>query len=252
MSATPVIPTPSLTPVDPHVIEYPASDGQPVAETPIHLRALILLLQVLEDWFATRPDVFVGADMFWYWEEGNPAARRAPDLMVVKGVGRAQRRSFFTWRENGAVPCFILELASENTWREDLYEKRRLYAELGVTEYFLFDPEAAYLRPVLQGYRRVPGGGYQQLDADGRDRLCSEELGVLLKAEGQLVRLMDGKSGEPLLFREEKIELERRRAEEERGRALAENHRAEELAAEVARLKALLDQKNAPPGQTQS
>ena len=67
--------------------------------------------------------------------------------MVIKGVGRAQRRSFFSWREGGAIPCLIVEIASASKWREDLYVKRRVYEQLGVREYFLFDPEALYLRP---------------------------------------------------------------------------------------------------------
>ena len=68
---------------------------------------------------------FVAADMFWYWEEGHPESCVAPDVMVVKGVGRSDRRSFFTWREGGAIPCVVFEMASENTWREDLGKKRR-------------------------------------------------------------------------------------------------------------------------------
>ena len=119
---------------------YPSSDGEPMAETPIHIRALILLLQAMEDFLGARTDIYIAADMFWYWVEDNPQASRAPDLMVIKGVGRAERRSFFSWREHGAVPCLIVEITSEKTWREDLNEKRQLYAQLGVAEYYVFDP----------------------------------------------------------------------------------------------------------------
>jgi Uma2 family endonuclease len=218
-----------------------------MAETPIHVRAIMLLFQALEDFLAGRPDHYVGADMFWYWEEGNPRARRAPDVMVVKGVGRAERRSFFSWRENGAVPCVIVEISSEETWREDLIEKRRLYAGLGVREYFLFDPEAAYLDPALQGFRRNDRGEYEPLEPDGLGRLRCEELGLDLRAEGTVLRLSDAVTGELVLSREERAERERQRAEAERRRAEAETQRAEAerrradaLEAEVARLRALL------------
>jgi Uma2 family endonuclease len=143
--------------------------------------------------------------MFWYWEEGNPQARRAPDVMVVKGVGRAERRSFQSWREHNAIPCFIVEIVSEGTWREDLYEKRRLYAELGVREYFLFDPEAAYLRPALQGFRWSEPGVYVPLEADAEDRLHSEEIGLYLRAEGGMLRLLDAATGQPVLTKDERI-----------------------------------------------
>jgi Uma2 family endonuclease len=176
-----------------------------MAETPLHVRALILLFQALQDSLEALADVYVAADMFWYWEEGNPHARRAPDIMVVKGVGRVEQRSFFSWRENHAVPCFLVEIVSEGTWREDLYEKRRLYAELGVREYFLFDPEAAHLRPALQGFRLASSGVYVPLEADAEDRLRSEELGLYLRAEGGMLRLIEAATGQQVLTKDERI-----------------------------------------------
>ena len=184
---------------------YPSSDGEPMAEAPVHIRALILLLQAMEDFLAAMTETFIAANAYWYWEEGNSQARRAPDLMVVKGVGRAARRSFFSWRENGAVPCFLVEIAFERTWKEDLYEKHRLYARLGVAEYFLFDPEALYLRPALQGFRRNEHGVYMPLEPDAEDRLHSEELGLYLRAEGTMLRLIDAATGQPVLTKDERI-----------------------------------------------
>jgi Uma2 family endonuclease len=237
------------TPAPVPEVEYPASDGEPMAETPLHVRAIMLLFQALEDCLAYLPDVYIGANMFWYWEQGNPNARRAPDVMVIKGVARAARRSFFSWLENGTVPSVIFEITSEKTWRQDLFEKRRLYAELGVREYFLFDPEGTRLRPVLQGFRLKAQGHYVPLEPDDLDRLRSEELCLYVVAEGPLVRLFDGTTGEAVLFREERAELERYRAENERHRAdaarqrvEAERQRAEFLEAEIARLKSLLEQ----------
>jgi Uma2 family endonuclease len=186
-------------------IRYPSSDGEPMAETPVHVQAIILLLQALQDVFRSAADVFVAADMFWYWEKGNPAARRAPDVMVFKGVDNRERRSFFSWLENGAVPAAVFEIASENTWREDLYEKHRLYAQLRVPEYFMFDPEALYLRPALLGFRRNEHGAYTPLEPDEQERLKSEELGLYLKAEGAMLRLIDAATGQPVLTKDERL-----------------------------------------------
>src|SRR4051794_1789758 len=97
--------TPSMAPHGREEIEYPASDGQPMAETGIHVQAIMLLFEALRD--ALPATDFIAADMFWYWEEGQPRSCVAPDVMVVKGVGRSERRSFFTWREGGAVPCIV-------------------------------------------------------------------------------------------------------------------------------------------------
>jgi Uma2 family endonuclease len=223
-------------------VEYPSEDGEPMAETEIHVLAIFQLYELLRDLLgANRPQDYVAANMFWYWEEGNPKARRAPDVMVIKGVGPGPRRSFFSWRENNAVPCCIVEMASESTWRENLYEKRRLYAELGVREYVIFDPENLYLRPPLCGYRLDAHGRYVMLELDGEDRLHSEELGVYLRAEGTMLRLIDAGTGQPILTREERLEQERRRADElqaENARLRAELKRAGDGAGGAA----------APPG----
>lgn len=186
-------------------IFYPSEDGEPMAETPIHVRAMILLLQAMEDFLAARLDVYVAANMFWYWEEGNPLARRAPDLMVIPGIGRGERRSFFSWRENGAVPSLIVELLSLNTWRENLFEQRRLYERLGVNEYYVFDPEAAYVRPALQGFRRNEQGLYVPLEPDAQDRLKSVELGLYFRAEGPMLRLIDAATNQPVLTKDERL-----------------------------------------------
>jgi Uma2 family endonuclease len=197
---------------------YPCSDGQPMAETTLHIRAIILLLQALQDFFQHAAEIFVAADLFWYWEEGNPNSRKAPDVMVVKGVEKRERRSFFSWLENHAIPCVLFEIASQSTWREDLYEKRRLYAQLGVQEYFLFDPEAQYLRPALQGFRRNEQGLYAPLEPDAEDRLKSEELGLFLRAEGAMVRLLDVTTGQPVLTKDERIAQLQRLLEQAQGR----------------------------------
>src|SRR5579871_4518034 len=108
---------------------YPSSDGEPVGETDWHMLALILLREALEDVFAAEADVKVASDMFLYYEEGNPSACKAPDIMLVKGVDKSLRRTFKTWVEN-AVPCVIVEIASERTWQEDLEAKHDLYQGL--------------------------------------------------------------------------------------------------------------------------
>jgi Uma2 family endonuclease len=198
---------------------YPSSDGEPMAETPIHVNSIILLKEALDDFFELRQDVYIGTDMFWYWEEGNPKARKAPDIMVIFGVGRAERRSFFTWLENGAVPKVIFEIASKKTWRENLGEKQRLYERLGVKEYFIFDPEAKYLNPPLRGFR-LSRRTYRELRR-GRDQsLVSLALGLRLVPEGRMLRLVDKATGKPILTRVERIEQRN---------------------AEIARLNALLD-----------
>src|SRR5580765_413986 len=140
---------------------YPSGDGKPMAETPVHVVAIMLLFQALEDFVADKIDIYVAANMFWYYQKGNPKARRAPDVMVIKGVGRRERKSFFSWMENGAIPNVIVEVVSPKKKRSDLKVKPPLYAKLGVREYFCFDPTAMPPTPALRGWRVNADGVYE-------------------------------------------------------------------------------------------
>jgi Uma2 family endonuclease len=205
---------------------YPDSDGEPMGETDFHIAALILLRETLKLYFRARPDVYVAADMFLYYERGNPKACKSPDVMVTKGVGKHLRRSFRTWEEE-TVPCVIFEITSRKTRQEDQVDKPAVYARLGVAEYFLFDPEADYLEPPLQGFR-LENGKYVPLVADAEGCLTSAELDLRLSAEGYMLRLIDAQTGEPVLTQEERVEQERQRAKEERQRAKEERQRAKQ------------------------
>jgi Uma2 family endonuclease len=178
-------------------VYYPPADGVPMAETSLHIAAIIMLVQALEHFFRERPDVFIASDLFWYWEQGNPNARLAPDVMIIPGVGRQHRRSFRSWREGGAVPAAVVEMASKNTWREDLHDKYTEYQRRGVREYFLYDPEGRYLRPRLQPFR-LEGGVYRRLPT-ARDGSVRSELGFRLRGEGEMLRLIDGRTRTPIL-----------------------------------------------------
>lgn len=209
-------------------IEYPSSDGQPMAETPIHVEAIMLLHQALQDFFHDRPDVFIASDIFWYWRQGYKDECAAPDVMVVPGVVPRKlqdRRSFFSWEENGAIPAIVFEIASQGTWEDDIDEKFDLYEKLGVREYVMFDPEAKYLVPPIQAYR-LRGSSYRRIRST--KKVCESELGFGMRAEGPILRLIDLKTGQPILTRAE--------------RADAERQRADTLQAEVERLKAMLQQ----------
>ena len=197
----------SMAPPDPEEIEYPASDGQPMGRPGFMSRRSFSCSRRCPTPCPSTD--FLAADMFWYWEKGQPKSRVAPDVMVVKGVGRAHRRSFFTWREGGAIPCIVFEMASENTWREDRKEAPALRAA-GRAGVHRVRPRRRIPRPRLQGFRLVEGR-YEPIVADADERLCSDELNLLFGAEGLTLRLFDRTSGAPLPTR-----LEARRTGAER------------------------------------
>jgi Uma2 family endonuclease len=205
---------------------YPDTDGEPMSETDFHVAAVIWLREALQDHFANTPDVYVASNMLLYFQERNPSARRDPDVLVARGVGKHQRRSFRTFEE-GTAPCVVFEIASEETWRRDREDKRIVYAQLGIAEYFLFDPEGVFFDPVLQGFR-LQDGVYEPLSAAADGSLYSAELGLRLVSEGPMIRLIDARTGAPVLTRHEQAEQERQRAEVEQQRAEQERQRAEQ------------------------
>ena len=224
------------TSVVPRIVEYPGSDGQPMAETPAHRDAMIDAIRVLARHFARRPDVYVSGNMLMYYEEGNPRKSVAPDVFVVLGTNRDEDRdTYLIWREPKA-PDFVLEVTSKSTRKNDLVTKRALYETLGVAEYFLFDPRAEYLDPPLRGFA-LRGGRYAPVAAtrlvDGARALHSETLRLSLCLRGQALRLHDPAVGNDLLTPEQAEEAEaaaRRAIEAENSRLRARIHELERSA----------------------
>lgn len=226
-------------------VYYPESDGEPVAESELHLEELVYVWEALKDRFQDDPDVFIGANLFLYYRRGDPRGVVAPDGFVVKGVpkrlpGNRRRKKYLLWEE-GKVPCFVLETTSESTRREDVHSKKGVYEQLGVDEYFLFDPLGDYLKPRLQGYRLVQGR-YQPIQPGPDGSLLSLATGVVFRPDGSQLRLVDAATGAPFLRKEE--EAKARRQAEARASAEAEARRqAEErvrvLEEELVRLRRL-------------
>ncbi|NJN67568.1 MAG: Uma2 family endonuclease, partial [Chloroflexaceae bacterium] len=204
-------------------VDYPESDGKPMAETDVHRQEMMDLIQMLTDHFADDPTVYISGNLFVYYEEGKPDKVVAPDVFVVKGLDKGLRRTYKLWVEQ-RVPCTVIEISSRKTAREDRREKYDLYAQLGVPEYFLFDPLGEYLRPPLYGLRLV-GKAYQLIGPGADGSVLSTELGLRLQRHGRHLSLVDAATGERLLRPAE----QRARAEEQA--RLAAEQRVARLAA---------------------
>ena len=233
----------------PHdAVVYPTSDGQPMAETQVHGDCMTY---VLRRYFRKRgrEDVYVGMNNFLYYEQGNPRAVVAPDVYVVVGApAHPPRDTYMLWNEPKG-PDFVLEVTSASTRRDDERRKRDVYASLGVSEYFLYDPRAEYVTPPLQGFR-LGDGEYRRLPAvtmlsNRGVAVASEVLGLELRddREARLVRLHDRATGEDLSTYEE---VDRAREEEAAARREAEARTAREVTARqeaearIAKLEARL------------
>jgi Uma2 family endonuclease len=243
----------SFTDLDVH---YPSSDGEPVAETYVHLYVLLVTLEVLRQYLEGQ-QATVLANQFMYYSQGLPRLRVAPDVMVIFEVEPGGRDNYKIWEE-GQVPSVIFEMTSKGTQAQDQSFKKTLYEQLGVREYWLFDPKGEWIEGQLQGYR-LEHGLYYPI-TDGR----SAPLKLQLRVEGQLIGFYREDTGEKLLIPQElyqalkqeaqarqqaerqaeqerqRAEQERQRAEQERQRAEQERQRAEQAEAQLAELQARL------------
>ena len=121
------------------------------------------------------------------------------------------------------MPAFVLEVASDNTWRNYVVEKVTLYSLTGVQEYLVFDPTQEHLKRPMRGWHR---------DED----TWSEWEAV--RPEGLLVRFDHPQHGPLPLRRELAARLTEREQElQEAQRQLAERDRTlAELQEELRRL----------------
>ena len=194
--------------LSPSAVEYPSSDGKPMAENDAQGNAIRYAIGSLRNWFADRPEVYVAGDLLIYYEEGNPKASVAPDTFVVFGAGMYFRETYKLWEEPKA-PDFALEVASENTWREHEGCSREIYERLGIREYWQYDPTGEYLGVRLKGHRLVEGAYTPQPvleSVDGRLILSSETLGLDLCVRGEEMYFQKRGRGKPLLSHREAVE----------------------------------------------
>ncbi len=220
----------SVLPREKQEIEYPTSDGQPMAETPQHMQVMVDVIFGLAGRYAEVQDVWVGGNLYFFYEKGNPKARVAPDVLLAKGVRKWDRPNYLLWQEG--PPALAVEVTSKKTQRKDRDVKKPLYERLGIKEFVLFDPFGEYLRPPLQGFRLMRGS-YQPIPLEADGSLRSQTTGLWFKREGQRLRLVDVITGEPILWREE-LEVAHR---QEAAARLAAEERIRVLEAELSRLR---------------
>jgi Uma2 family endonuclease len=253
---------PLISPADLDAEEYlPESDGKPMAETDVHRKLMIGLLHALTERYREQPQVYVSGNIFIYYrDEAGVRQSVSPDIFVAFGVAKKDRR-IYKLEDEGKGPEVVIELTSTSTKVEDLVTKHYIYANMGVREYFLFDPYSETIRPALRGFR-FAGGEYVPIAGAS---LHSEVLGLELQVEQGQLRLYDPKTGERLRTPEEaeahlrasetkaaqevkarqeaeaKAALELKARQEAEAKALQESTARQALEAETARLREELE-----------
>ena len=134
-------------------IIYPCSDGQPIADSTIQYKLIVKIKEGCESLFKHDPNVFVAADLLWYPVQGRTDISQAPDVMVIFGRAKGDRRSYLQWREDNIAPQVAFEIRSHSDSQTKMNKKLSFYNRYGVDEYYLYDPE----NNDLSGWQKIEG-----------------------------------------------------------------------------------------------
>ena len=166
-----------------------------------------------------------------------------PDMLVAFDVDPAtyRARNGYVISEQGKPPDFVLEVASHSTRRRDTVDKRVIYAELGILEYWRFDETGEHYGTRLAGDRLV-GGRYEPIRIDqlpdGNLRGHSAILNVELRWTDGRLGWHDPATGEHVATmaseREGHIQEREARIQEHAVRIQAEARAAAEQQARIA------------------
>jgi Uma2 family endonuclease len=229
--------------VEPNVareIVYPESDGEPMADNTRQFRWIVTIQGGLDALFRDDPNVFVAGDLLWYPVEGHPEIRTAPDIMTVHGRPKGDRGSYQQWREGHIAPQVAFEIWSPGNRPGKFANTLLFFQHYGVEEVYLYDPDNGD----LEGWIRQ---GDHLVEIPVMTGWISPRLGIRFEIE----------NGELVIYRPDNrrfatfMELH-----QQRDQALQAHEQAvQQVAAaeaEIARLRALLEQLQEPSGPAES
>jgi Uma2 family endonuclease len=214
-------------------IEYPDSDGLPMADNTLQYEWIVTIKGGLDAIFLDNPNVFVAGDLLWYPVEGKPTIRIAPDVMVVIGRPKGYRGSYKQWEEGNLTPQVVFEILSPGNRPREMIRKFRFYEQYGVEEYYIYDPDNG----PLDGWLRI-GDRFEEVpEMPGFE---SPRLGIRfdpgLGRDNLKIYGPDGSRFLTFAQWVEKAKADERRADAERQRADAADMRAARLAARLREL----------------
>ena len=211
-------------------IQFPPGDlwsDEPPLESDLHREQIELLIRLLKWVWRERQDFYVTGNLTIYYSPNQRKSEhfRGPDFFVVLGTEKKDRKSWVVWQEDGKYPHVIVELLSDSTANVDRGLKKQIYQDIFRTlDYFWFDPA----KLEFKGFHLVEGQ-YQEIVADDRGWLWSQQLGFYLGIYENKLRFFTAE-GELVLLPEEEMQ---QRAERERERAELAEQELERLRSQL-------------------
>ncbi|MBL8794454.1 MAG: Uma2 family endonuclease [Planctomycetia bacterium] len=249
-------------------VELVAEDGIPLEST-WHLFNIHLLVDSAAWRFQGRDDYYAGGNQFIYFSKKQARDRdfRGPDFYLVLGTRKEPLRDYWcVWEEDGKYPNLIIELLSPSTADLDRTVKKNVYEKVFRTpNYYCYDPATQTLdgweliqevyRPLIpneQGRLWCPQmnawlGTWQGIyqDQDAVWLRFFDANGQILLIDAEASRREAEVARQQVQAAQQQAEAAQQQAEAAQQQAEMERHRAEQAEAELARLKALLAEREA-------
>ena len=125
--------------------------------------------------FPYHPTILIGEQIPIYYGSpgpaGGPPPHVIPDCLIALDVDTAAiwDRVGYDPIQNSKPPDVVIEVASHSTYRSDNVRKREIYRQIGVPEYWRFDPSGGdfYGQPIIG--EELVNGQYRQFPLNQYD-----------------------------------------------------------------------------------
>jgi Uma2 family endonuclease len=216
--------------IDVDELDYPTSDGQPMAESMLQWEWIVLLKLNIDRILKYPEDVLIASDNLVYPVRGSTKICIAPDCYIAFGRPRGLRGCYKVWLEENVFPQVVMEVLSPSNTPREMEAKRQFYERYGSEEFYIIDPEVNSVKIFIRHEQRlVPVATPMEF--------VSPRLGVRFAVNDQQELEVVGpdervfynyrKSEEIADAERGRAEIERERAYQERMKADAERQKAE-------------------------
>ena len=184
-------------------------------------------------------EVFRSSNTFICYDPTDLNVRVGPDYYFAFGVDAQtiERAKLYLPWVVGKPPDFVLEIASESTAEHDVTNKRRIYADIGVPEYWRFDRTGGDFYGTPLAGDILANGVYQPVDLttepDGILKGYSPALRRSLCWANRMLTFYDPETNQYM----RNLRAERARADAERTAKEAAESQLQALGAELRRLR---------------
>lgn len=229
-------------------------EEEDVPEIPTHDLAILLLIDILRVWIRhTGRNAFAARNLGCRWDPADARRGMDPDIALLEPAPAdpEEMSTLRCYAPGEPTPRLVIEVVSATTAKKDYEDAHLRAAKIGAEELWVFDPKrvgpSSSGGPYrLQVWRRAAGEltTMRRVHAGEGPAFSPLANGWLVVTDGgHRLRLADDEAGARLWPTPMELEQSARlEAEAARGEAEAARRRAEEAEAELARLRALLEE----------